>query len=65
MSYFEHIVTEVDPDWMTLQREYACRYEETRNRLRASWIPGTIDDDELWMDLFVMAEQVEQDIALL
>lgn len=64
MTEFMEIIQACEPSWIRAQQEYALGYEETRHRIRASWIPFSVDDDQ-WIDLYVMAESVEQDIALI
>lgn len=64
MAEFDVIIKACEPGWVRAQEEYALGYEETRHRIRASWIPFSVNDDQ-WIDLYVMAESVEQDIALI
>ncbi|GGS86220.1 hypothetical protein GCM10010156_50940 [Planobispora rosea] len=64
MPGFDVIAQGVDPRWVRELRMFALQYEEERHKVRASWIPDSVDD-ETWFELYLTATSVEQDIALI
>lgn len=64
MAEFSQIMDVFEPRWVSYLQQFAVEYEAAVHRIRSSWIPATVPD-ELWRDLYRMAEMVERDIALM